>query len=769
MRRLLLALAFAALRSTTAAAQTNPNEEQGLKPYDSWHGGELDSVSLTGGGLTLHIPLASFPQRGDLDLSFFIRYSSKQWWVKPGRVVNGHTGIPTWQPQQNTGAQIVSSVDWWMENSYAATDSPPTWSKSVASPDGNVHQLGNSAVTGFLTYPLRSLDSTGLAYTNAQTLIMPNGTRYSYPPNLGDTTNSNSPNGYRSGVQASTITDANGNQISINSSGWTDTMGRFLPGSSTIFMYSGVRPGMSTSDLSSCPSGTSSALVWNVPGPANVNSGVRTFKFCYTGVSLSTQFNPGTTPTDYTGSQTLLTAVVLPDLTLWTFSYDGYADITRVGFPAGGSISYTYVQGPLNCSSGTTASMWVASRTVDANDGTGGHTWTYSYSTPPNTLYSASGTATVTDPAGNQAIHTFAVAASGATCSGVETQAQYYQGNSFSGTLLKTVQTQYAGNLSFDLQSNALAINTVPTQVTVTWPGGHSSKVVNAYDSATTNGDGNPVIIGSLLQRDEYDFFNTLVRSTANHYLWQDNSTYLTNNFVALPVSATIKDGSGTQIAQSTFAYDQVAVASSGVTQSLVAPPAGGNVRGNLTTSSHWLNTSNTFLNSSAIYYDTGERASSTDPLNHTTNYTYSNTYAGAYVTGTCNALSQCVSGAYDFNTGLLTSFTDLNSNTFTYTYDNMLRLTQGNHPDGGWTKFFYPNPTTVERQRALTSSTHDDYFALFDGLGRTIQTQQATPSGTVLADASPPFPILITPAQITRPIRPTGSPPRNTTASAAW
>jgi len=42
-------------------AQNNPNEEQGLKPYDSFHGGDLDSVSLTTGGLALHIPLASFP------------------------------------------------------------------------------------------------------------------------------------------------------------------------------------------------------------------------------------------------------------------------------------------------------------------------------------------------------------------------------------------------------------------------------------------------------------------------------------------------------------------------------------------------------------------------------------------------------------------------------------------------------------------------------------------------------------------------------------
>src|SRR5205807_4721937 len=149
------------------------------------------------------------------------------------------------------------------------------------------------------------------------------------------------------------------------------------------------------------------------------------------------------------------------------------------------------------------------------------------------------------------------------------------------------------------------------------------------------------------------------------------------------------------------------------------------------TTASRWLNTTNSLIPSSAIYFDTGERASSTDPLNHTTNYTYDSAYAGAYVTRTCNALSQCVSGAYDFNTGLLTSLTDLNSNVFTYTYDNMLRLTQGNHPDGGSTKFTYPTVTSVQRQRLIAGTTYDTYKVIFDGLGRPTQTQQITPECT--------------------------------------
>jgi hypothetical protein len=99
-----------------APAQANVNEEQSLKRYDAWHGGDLDSISMTGGGLALHIPLLSFPQRGNLDLSFSIYRSSKQWRTRINSVEcnnpndsNGCT--PYWIPivhgiEQNTAVDF---------------------------------------------------------------------------------------------------------------------------------------------------------------------------------------------------------------------------------------------------------------------------------------------------------------------------------------------------------------------------------------------------------------------------------------------------------------------------------------------------------------------------------------------------------------------------------------------------------------------------------------------------------------------------------------
>lgn len=235
----LLLVSLILMCSFIALAQNNPNEEQGLKPYDTWHGGDLDSTSVTSGGTSLHIPLASFPQRGDLDLSFFVSSSNKQWYTLPAKF--DRTGKemvpPQWAPMPNTGVQIVTSLDWWLNTCSQPEPSDPNmpaqtlydWSDSVSSPDGSSHLFGDQeAAFGTEVFPVHSLDGTGLMRPDAQTLILSNGTRYSFP----GTSSCAGYNGrIRGGVQPTTVTDSNGNQITINSSGWTDTMGRFIPGS----------------------------------------------------------------------------------------------------------------------------------------------------------------------------------------------------------------------------------------------------------------------------------------------------------------------------------------------------------------------------------------------------------------------------------------------------------------------------------------------------------------------------------------------------------
>lgn len=761
-------LILQAFLAVNLLGQANVNEEQGLKPYDSWHGGDLDTVSLTNGGLVLHIPLVSFPQRGNLPLTFSIYSNTKNWqelnycipdppnpmncsntrWEPLPRgglfpvTPNGQVANPNYSVD---GAYVASSLDYWFQSFSQAEpidpNNPPNqtyydWLQAIVSPDGNAHVLASfsGGTTSGPAYPLRSFDTTGILFDGTN-LMVPNGTRFSF--SNGRTPQANN-------TAASAITDANGNLITVsNSNGsFTDTLGRVIP----------APPGTSTSDLSNCPAGAASARVWNVPGP---NGGTRTFKFCYSNVTVYTNFSLGDSSSEYPSTTTpLLSAVVLPDLTSWTFAYDNYSDITRLGFPTGGSITYTYAIAPFS-NTLTGGSMVVTSRTVDANDGTGGHKWSYKisgqYIGNPSVW---SGTIVVTSPDGNDTVHTIGSPVSNYYATVYDLQVQYYQGSQGSGTPLKTVATQYggAGNASVGVCC------IVPTQVSTIWEDGHTSKVVNTWDSGTTENpygtNSIPLILGSLLRTDEYDYSNALVRSTINQYLWQANSTYFNNNFLSLVSSTTTTNGAGTQVEQITYGYDEVAVTPSNLnTSTLVSPPAGGNIRGNRTTTSHWLDRSNSSLSSTATYFDSGMVASSTPPqnsdgLNRTTNYSYSSNFVGAYLTQTnmpdtqmpdsgAPVVHHVISGNYDFNTGLLTSFTDENSQVYSYQYDNMLRLTQGNHPDQGQTIFTYPDPNTVTRQRLISGNTYDSFSAKFDGLGRSYETLQAVPGATVEVDTT--------------------------------
>src|ERR1035441_2750022 len=72
------------LYCSVAFAQATPDVEQGLKPFGSYDGGNIDSVSLSNGNVNLHIPLLSYPQRGDrLPLRFFIYYNNKGYSAVP--------------------------------------------------------------------------------------------------------------------------------------------------------------------------------------------------------------------------------------------------------------------------------------------------------------------------------------------------------------------------------------------------------------------------------------------------------------------------------------------------------------------------------------------------------------------------------------------------------------------------------------------------------------------------------------------------------------
>src|SRR5258707_1079124 len=146
------------------------------------------------------------------------------------------------------------------------------------------------------------------------------------------------------------------------------------------------------------------------------------------------------------------------------------------------------------------------------------------------------------------------------------------------------------------------------------------------------------------------------------------------------PAAVVVKDASGNRAAETDYTYDEAAyLTASGVTTQHGAPPNA--VRGNLTTVKHWLNSNNSWITTHTNWYDTGEPYQDIDALGNATTHSYSSTFVGAYPTQSCNALTQCVGANYDFNTGVMTSFTDANNLTSNFAYDFLWRMTSAQGP----------------------------------------------------------------------------------------
>lgn len=736
--RLLACLAAVGYFAGAVFAQTTPDQEQGLKPYGAYSGGDIDTVSLTNGTLDVHIPFLSYPQRGGkLKFSYTLRYGYGSLGINAvcppsfpcHYYVSGGPGSPGMLQDQLISAFPVLTT----------TGTVHYW--NVADPDGAVHNFGNT--TGSIW---RSLDATGMQY-NATSGVITDAAGTTYDLQYNSST----------GVGTDLIEDSNGNEISMTQGTWTDSLGRVVPN----------LIGVVTTDYSGCvgPLPVSSAVTWTVPG---FNGGTETYKFCNANTPFDFTLTETSQQASRSGSLPQLQSVLLPNGTSWIFTYEStYGALASITEPTGGSISYTWT--PVYQATCTKTGTYpqpflleVTSRTVNANDGAGGHTWTYTQGSP----------VTVTDPLGNAVVHTITGLAG--SCSMYETQTQYYQGSSSSGTLLKTVVTDYNYTTNPDGSTFPLEMNVVPIHVTTTWAANKKvSRIEKDYDSGF-GFDGNNFtgIYGDVIAEREYDYgtgtWGALLRQTLTSYYAFSNSSYLTYNLLKTPASVKVQDGGGTQRAYTTYAYDGSALSSSGITTQHDASPANGSVRGNQTSVSRWLNTTGGNLTSSAVYFDTGTANTMTDPKGNTTTYAFSSTYAGAYPTTVTNALHQATTNVYDFNSALLTSTTDPNSQTTSYTYDpETLRKTGATYPDGGQANFCYSDtasegcssgpPYLVNISRKITASLTYAATGIVDGLGRETETEVTSdPSGTDIAAVT--YDPLGRKATVTNPYRASGS-----------
>jgi RHS repeat-associated protein len=760
---------------------TSSDDLMGMQPYQSYHGGDIDSISLTTGMLNLNFPFLSYPQRGKLHLSFNLFYNDQAQHIGTLCFVGkcsflwGTTQIQSplplekgdvfvgWAQQMDALGTMTSVV-----NNQGQSDQITTyWGNwSIQHADGSKHILGNrgaSTRTGTNPFyyqgngPWETLDGSGWR-TNATFTATASNVGSAEPASFVDPDGVvyNAPNG-------AAEEDPNGNTITTTATGFLDSLDRQIPTPPTV-------SSPSNTTTSACPQTllpVDHAVLWAAPGP---NGSTVDYTFCYADVAINRPPVGGASGSSSPGSALKLQSIVLPNGQSWNFQYndpgDGttyngepinYGTLTQVTLPTGGTISYTYSMETGAVSACQMVGRWVASRSVNANDGTGAHSWTYSYVLNTG---GAGNSTTVTDPLGNYVVHTFSSIGS---CQPYETQTQYFQNG---GALLKTVVTAYNGVISRNAGPSGM-INVVPTTVTTTWPNGKVSAVTKTYDagfsyldflgdSTNPNSVANVGIYGKVLTQTESDFGGTVLRTTTNTYQALNSSTYLANNLLNLP--ASIKVTGASQTNYTTYNYDEAGgLAGSGITVQHDSAPPTGTARGNQTSIHRQLNngsavattscptavSSGGYLVSNIIFFDTGEVNVSKDPCTFATTYAYSGTYFGAFPATITNALNQSTTHAYDLNTGLVTSTTDPNGQTTSFTYDSMWRLASATYPDGGSsviTRQETSFPDTATLTKKLSSSPALSYVStsVFDGLGRETQSELTSdPSGTDITNTT--------------------------------
>jgi RHS repeat-associated protein len=731
MRQLLVpGLALAALVFAPGAeAQNPPSTEQGVVPFGTYEGGDIDRIDVITGNLFVHIPLLSYPQRGSLKLSFSLQSNNKGWVVAD---MNDPPLTPFWSQGNAYLASVEAVYDqaWsgFMTGSCGPPHAPnPTFSFHVQGPDGRRHGLGlvsgtkPTSCTSFGPLTMETYDGTGVrvsgSYPGTDTVIGPDGEIYQ---------------GLAGGR-----TDTNGNEISVDANGvLTDTLGRSIPQPPVAPNF-----GTQTTNYSGCsgPQPIASATLWSPPSP---NGGTETYKFCYVTVTVQTAFDvPGITDAPADGV-TFLQSVVLPNNTTWTFEYNTYGDLAEIVLPTGGSISYGYINWMGTYVGGSPRS--VSSRTINANDGTGPHTWNYQWGTLNTSNHTY--TVTSTDPLGNATVYTNTLVASPVVGGPYETTLkQVYQGSA-SGTPLETIATNWQLTTAQIIDSAPPFPSAFPTQVTTSWANGQTKQTTKTYDSGLTWANGVVGSFGKVIGEADSDYGTgapgSLLRSISTGYLWQSGSTYLNANFLDFVSSVQVSNGSA-QVAYETIGYDETAAVASNISTQHASAPNGNTVRGNATSIHKWLNTSGGYLVDTITNFDTGEVQTSADPRGNATTYAYSSTYAGAYATTITNALQQSLSYSYDFETGLQTSITDPNGQTINISYDDQTwRKIQTSYPDGGQNNFCYSDtpsegcasgpPYQVTVTKKITPSLNFVTTAVLDGLGRPTKTELTSdPSGT--------------------------------------
>lgn len=514
----------------TLGAQTPLVYQQGTLYTGSYHGGDVDTVNLENGAMSLRIPLFSLPQKGKLALSYSVVYNSNNLTKAVSCHYDG-SGNPTeciTYPSIATslGPLVVMDQNLNYELINPDLQFQETWCGSVLCPvwgDNtwtlNLHESDNAT---HLMMPTPGTHNTQYAADGSGYVMHMSVDRYldgncsAGYISAGSDASATTPGGitydwsYPNGCYPYTYTypahirDRFGNQISAS----RDDYSNQYPGAvqDSVGRTVAAFPVTTLNTTSGCPNlgmadqPLSSARAWTVPG---ANGGTATYLFCYAIVPINdAQYlgcfsDTGYCPSGPAGRFTLLQSVVLPNGTYWGFVYESSGvwnsgwdsdptnwpiargSLTKLIYPTGGSISYGYTGGT-SCNDTSPAQdlRRVVSRQLSGTT----QPWIYSY-LEPVFLSSAPSTTTVKDPDGNETVHTYQSYGNSSCVTKLETNVQRFQGLASANNPLETETNQYANVTTY---SATIGANMQPSSSTKQLTGGTQVTTTFTYPTLAT-------------------------------------------------------------------------------------------------------------------------------------------------------------------------------------------------------------------------------------------------------------------------------------------
>ncbi len=627
-----------------------------------------------------------------------------------------------------------------------------------------------------------TLASLGSKNQPALTVTDRSGAVFSFPagPTISGGTNPTQP----WGLLAQTITDRNGNQISLNTAGtgYKDTLGR------TILSWSSL--------------GSTAGDTFTVSGLGNITVKRITGTILFPEHSQFVSGTPSTT-CGLTGTQSaqqsLVSEIDLPNGQKYSFTYDGiYGRLTKVTFPDGGYVRYVWGANQLSSATyqtytpyGVSGTYWcyaevdtpaITDRYVSYDGSTEVLHQQFTYSTTWSvnsqgipTWTTKSSSVTSTDMVANAATVTSYTYAPGAMYVGPRDYTKYSDGvpveatvvyKDGSGNTLKTVNKSWA-DTSGMVGEQTILDNGQGSTTLRCYDRADVDQVVDVYEYdfqsagakpadpvCSTKASGQTTFSGGM----NVSAMGPLLRHTAT----VNHSFGTATNILDRPDSVTVLDGAANQLSKVSYTYTDT-VQASGATQGLVSVSGS---RANVASVVRWLSGATSSPTATYTYFDTGQTQSMTDACgnascaemsgsSHTTTYSYADSFASGTGTapGQTNAYITQVThpntGAthvekftWGYTDGLLRSRVDENNQTTSYQYaDSLLRLTKITAPDGGVTSLAYTDTVgapSVTTTKSITSSVNRVSSVTYDGMAHPVQTSLTSdPDGTTYTTTS--------------------------------